>query len=1040
MLPFSSRGNSEVPVRATSRLRQSASTLVAIGAVLAITATLTIGTVVLLDQQGTRGIQSELETRAGPDLALRASLALASNPSRQDEQVRAAIASSFAGAQLDVQVVRTLESHVTVLALTDDPDEAEHGGSARSIPDFDERADLVLGAAPVAPNEVAVQDDAADELGLAPGDEVLLAGERFIVSGTWQARDLLDPRWFGDPMIDSGFDEDYGPFVIDESAWGRLDLNPSVFWTIVPDARQIDAGNIDAIIGSWNRIRDAWRPTVAGLESLTSQNPLVQTLRGLETQLDGLRAAEPVIFSLIGAAALVGLAELIRLLVATRARVSALYWARGDSRGGIARRTAVDVALAGLIGALIGTAAAAAGTAALWGVAALARVGPAVLLPTAVVLAGAIVIAVVASRPDEPRGGRTARAAGAVRRAALPGIAVLLALAAILSVWQLRLYGSPLTPTVEGLGDVDPVAVLAPALSLAAAVLVFVVAMPRIAVLLERWARRRRLTTQLAARGIRARIALLTAPLVLMALATGTVTVAAAYSATWDRAFTETAALRAGSDLHANARAEGITAQAQDAVLALDGVTAAAPLEVQPLSVGGESGTLLGVAPEALLQLATSVEGAFDPAAAAEQIQSDLPGPVLPADASAVLLTVRTDGLAAPPTLSLYLGDPLGFLRSASAELEGVEGAAGGEQTLTYAVTSLPVAPSGPWRVASIDLRFAEQEIESSAELHLVGLEATGSDGGTETVPLDQFWMADSPGLLQEPPATDPDGTGLILPGATTQARLTPSLTGTVDDRPRPRILVSQQLATRFDVALGDTLSFPLQDGIERLDCIVAGVLPAVPGAAHESAVLIDLGVVQHYQLRTTEVPADPRDLWIGSGDPTATASAVRAELPANTRIDSALDPVGRGILGSASVALWAAAIGVLLLAIIGIATSASARLRSARTDIAVLRALGLSSVDQGRIPSGELRTVLILGLVVGLLSGGAVAALTVPFFARAAVTAPYFSLGTALRFDPVGWVVPVGVLVAAAAAVVAVMAARVRALVPVALPGEDTE
>jgi hypothetical protein len=139
-----------VPVRATSRLWQSASTLAAIGAVLAITATLTIGTVVLLDQQGTRGIQAELDTRVGADLALRASIALAANPQRQDEQVRDAVETSFAGSHLDLEVIRTLESHVTVLALSDDPDELERGGSARSIPDFDDRVDFVAGVGPVA--------------------------------------------------------------------------------------------------------------------------------------------------------------------------------------------------------------------------------------------------------------------------------------------------------------------------------------------------------------------------------------------------------------------------------------------------------------------------------------------------------------------------------------------------------------------------------------------------------------------------------------------------------------------------------------------------------------------------------------------------------------------------------------------------------------------------------------------------------------------------------------------------------------------------
>lgn len=1019
----------------TSRLRESAATLVAIGAVLAITSALAAGAAVFLDHEGTRGIQTGLATRAGADLALRASLNRASNPDAQDEQVRAAIAASFAPAAVDVEVTRALDSHVTIRAVSDDPEVVDRGGSAQSIPDFADRVDLVSGAVAEKPNEVAVQADAAAALGLAPGGQVLIAGERFVVTGTWRVKDFLDPRWYGDEMLVTGYEDDFGPFVIPESAWSRLDVNPTVTWTIVPDAAQIDASNIALITGAWSGVRDDWRREVDGTETLSTQNRLVLTLRELQVRLDGLRAVEPVIFTLTAAVALVGLAELIRLLAAGRRSITALYWARGDSRRSIARRLTVDVAAAAAVGTVVGLGATTGGfvLAGLGG--SVLRSGFAAWVTTLIVVAGAVVLSILASRPapaSAPKGGRAARRA---RQLALPGVAVLAVLAAAVSVSQLRLYGSPLTPTVDGSGSVDPIAVVAPAAALAAAVLLLVLVLPRLARLVERRAGSDRLTVSLATRNVARRLGLMMAPLVLMALATGSVSLAATYSATWETAFGDTAALRAGSDLHVDSRVEGIPADAQDEVRSAEGVSAVAPLEVQPLTVGGESGTIVGASPGAVAELAVSVPGQFDPAEAAAQIRSEVPGPVLPADATGLSLTVAATGFVSAPELSVYLADEAGFLRHVPL----VGGAVGGGE-ISYAADALPAAASGAWRIAAIDFRFADQRFEKiPANLRVTGITAlTGT--GTADIPIEGYWIVDTPGLQVSLPVNYATGAGFVLAEDTSGARLTPSLNGTYEDRVRPPVVVSQQLASRFDIGVGDTLAFSLRDGVERLNGVVAAVVPAIPGARTDTAVLMDLAVIQHFQLRTTAEPADPRDLWISTSSSDEVATAIQAALPANTRIDSRLDPVGRQILGSATVALGATAAAIVLLAVIGVGSSAAARLRGGRNDVAVLRALGLSAREQGRILAAELWIVLAGGLVAGLLAGAAVAVLTIPYFARAAVTLPYLSIPTQVRVDLVGGGILLGVLCLGAALVVLTVRARVGRLVAGALPGGDAE
>ncbi|MEP6875200.1 MAG: hypothetical protein ABI887_12615, partial [Burkholderiales bacterium] len=180
-------------VFSVSRLRASAATLSSIVAVLALVTGFSIGTSAYLDAQGTRGIQAGLANRAGADVALRASLTVAENPERQDGEVRAAIRSTFAGTGVPMTVDRTVSSHVTVRPHPEAEEPEDRGGSAASIPDIADRVVTVAGAEPTKSTEAFVQADAAAALGIAAGDHVLLAGEPFVISGTWRVKDFLDP-------------------------------------------------------------------------------------------------------------------------------------------------------------------------------------------------------------------------------------------------------------------------------------------------------------------------------------------------------------------------------------------------------------------------------------------------------------------------------------------------------------------------------------------------------------------------------------------------------------------------------------------------------------------------------------------------------------------------------------------------------------------------------------------------------------------------------------------------------------------------------
>ena len=117
-----------------------------------------------------------------------------------------------------------------------------------------------------------------------------------------------------------------------------------------------------------------------------------------------------------------------------------------------------------------------------------ARAVPVAVLAASVALAGSVLL--VAGRAWHAATRPVVRGAGdevgRMPRAAVAGGVVLVAVAAAVSLWQFRLYGSPLVPSASGALEVDVVAVLAPVLVLLALSLAALGLARPIGVLLER--------------------------------------------------------------------------------------------------------------------------------------------------------------------------------------------------------------------------------------------------------------------------------------------------------------------------------------------------------------------------------------------------------------------------------------------------------------------------------------------------------------------------------------------------------------------------
>lgn len=1032
------------------RLREHASLFAAVLGVVALVSGLSVGLIGYLGQSADDGVRTGLATRAGADLALRASLALDPDAGRQDVEVRAAIAHSLDGIPLTVD--RTLSARVEIQEILDGVPQSRKRAVVLSIADLPEVASLVEGRWPASPDEVSMQVTAAERLGVVVGDRLRMGDAEVAITGTWVVDDPLAPRWLGDALLIDGVDDlDEGPIIVDERLWAQLESDPRVRWTIVPDITALSAADLGTAVDAWNRIGTEWRDQVSSsLVTLERQGRFKRTALELLSRVDALQAIQPVVLLLLAAIALVTIAELGRLLTTTRATEIALLWSRGASAIDIARSTAVEAALAAAAGAAAGTAAA---LGALWwlvGPEAPPRAGAAVwVVPVAATVGTVLVVAGSAFRSARRQTVRDpSDAAGRARRLAGPGVVVLATAAAALSVWQLRLYGSPLTPTAEGGTDVDPIAVVAPALTLVAVVLLALLLFPRVASLDELATRRAGVARILAARTVARRLQIVAAPIVVVAVACSTLVVASGYATTWSDSFGRTSDLRAGAALHASAGFRGLDPQTIGELSAQPGVDAVAPVDLEVLQIGGDTGSIVAATPRTVREVATSASGVFDRDAAADAIGTGVPGPVLPDGTRELTLTTSQFGFAEIPLVSLQLMDAYGVLRSVPFDA-GVDAGAdpttvgGGfeRRLVTYRLTfgEGALAAPAPWQILALDVEVSRDAVVGDgAGLFAMSELAAGTDAGTEPVELDPYWHPESPSLIFDPPTSNLNGLGFTIGPDTRNIRMTPTFDDQMTDRTTPPVVISQQLADLYGLQPGDTVSFFLEDSYDRSNCIVERVVPAIPGAEIEAAVLIDLAYVLHQRVRVQQDPDPPRDFWIASSDPEAASSALRPLLPANTRLQTATDAAGREVLGSAAVALWLGAFGCLVLAVIAVVAVVRAQLRSRRLDVAVLRAIGLSSRDQAAVRRRELAIVLGYGALTGLIAGFAVAWLTVPQLARAAVVDPYSTVPTPLGFDLAGLGLGLAAVALALAIVVTVYTSRVAVQARTAIGAEE--
>jgi hypothetical protein len=895
---------------------------------------------------------------------------------------------------------------------------------------------LADGAWPAAPDEAAVQADAAEAAGLGVGDTVSLGvdpdepaatGTPVTITATWRVTDPDDAVWLGDPATLTGSDGAYpGPVVVSQETLADLDTDPFARWTVVPDGATLIPAHLPALAALAAGIeRGLGEDTSVAPRGLTVAGTLDTTAADLAAALDAADAVALVPLCLLALVGLVALVQVARLLAATREAEVALLVSRGAAPGTVTAAAVVEGVLLAL------TAAAAGGTAA-WaalrivaaedaGAAAPAATPVAVGLAVAVVAAATLTLVAALQAQAAVRRQVTDRS-GRVRQVAALGTVVLTVAAAAVSVTQLLRYGSPLLTTPDG-ARTDLTAAAAPALALAA---LAVAAMAVLGPATRLWAalagRSRGVVGPLAARQVARRLVVYVVPVVLLVLAGGAATLAGGYTGTAERLRADVDVLANGADVRVTAPENGRLDPApyllgEPGTDAGPDAVAAAPVLATTGYSDGRPVTMLALPTAALPAVMRAPTEVLDVGRAAGTLAGDpfATAPALPDDAREVSLTVSGSirpltGVTMPAggpshelEMSMVLAAPDGTLATLElgqlAEGDGTGSTLGPDPTTHELSAEVPPPPAGQaWRVAALDLDTRPGWWLADARLTLRGLTAGGEplevSGWTRSETLDG-----AEGLELSPDAP-PGEVELSMPlgdGAAGASRL--RLLTTPEPAPVP-LLVSSSLTEALSIEPDDP--FELTLGGTRLAVVAVASSGTVPGALEPYAALLDRGALAAALVREVKEPVLTSEVWLAAGPPGATApadavtrlaqevTAVAEATSASVRDRPDVTTPGHGTTATAvpvRVSFWLAAAGATVLALAGVLAVAVATLRQRRGEVIVLRAVGLGPVAQARARSAELISVGLVALAVGAVAGWWVARFVVGGLAAATLT-----------------------------------------------------
>ncbi|WP_433317166.1 FtsX-like permease family protein [Micromonospora sp. CA-269861] len=964
----------------------------------------------------------------------------------RDKAVRAEFATGLGGVPVSVTAARYGTGRELTGDLGQIPRTADEPvfASLATLDDLTDHAELTSGAWPrpgANPVQVSLPERVAGALGLTVGERVPVrdrATERrgeLVLAGTWRPRDPADTYWLLAPGVGAGSvgsGTSYGPFTLDPADFAAtFPGSVSATWLAQPDLGGVDTADLPAV-------RKALTEAVTAAPEAAQLGSSGQTMTKMPQLLDRIARADlvgrsslatPLLLILVlGGYALVLVAALLH---EDRRPQTALLRARGAARrqlaGLAAREATLVVAPAAVLGPLIAGEAlryvrpggsgdlstAGGNTTLVWAAAAATAAGclVAMVLPT---LRGAgTYVADMAARSRPNR-------AASVQRASVDLVLVALA---VLAWVQLRRYASPLAGSGGQLG-LDPLLVAAPTLGVLAGAVLALRVLPPLTRFAERFVDRRPWTATMfgmwqAGRRPHA------GPVLLLALAVGGSTLAWSLISTGERSQVEQAGHTVGADLRVTERDGGAPPTRAGELAALPSVDRVLPAWRDEIRVGRENvpATVIGVDPASAPGVVRLADRLGDGSASQQYrrmvgARGAPAGVELPAGARAVTGTIRTPVSNAARSLkvavTLLVTTPDGLaLRLPAADADG-------DGRATPFTVRLPDLGGARLRLAGFEADGG-LAAGNSYRLQVDGLTVVNADGTNRPAELGGDWTMTVPG--REPTPLRTTGTGFaadrsveVIPGG--QFAYQPPTRFAVvpggDNRPVP-VLMTPGVVNALSLRVGDTVDLTLSGA--TLPVHLVGELAAVPATTGEG-VLLDLPAAVDAMIRSSGAVRPVPEWWVAAGDADAAAQAASA-LPGVTVLNreaaieaAADDPYWRG----SRTGMLAAALGAVLLALVGLMVDVWATARRRLGEFAVLHTLGATPRLMARALLAEQTFLAGIGVGVGLILGTAVGATMAPLvILTPAAGRPTPPAAFVLPWVPIG-LTAVGLLLAALA------------------------
>ena len=900
--------------------------------------------------------------------------------------------------------------------------------------DVPAHAHLIAGAwpafaGPTAPLEVVLLESAAKALGLSVGEQAALLPPQAEAAQAVQVRlvgvfaidDATDPYWDADEQLTTGIvgnagDRVIGPFLTTPEAILQATALNSVRmrWIAAPgfDALTIDnLGRVNARLGSM----PARLPTSA-LSHPVVVTGLPDILGAAERSL--LVSRTQMLLLMAQLAVMAGYAILLTasLLVDHRNVETAMLRSRGAGPGAIAWLALIEGLLIVVPVVLVAPWLAVLEAMVLNVAGPLSDIGL-VIKPTVTtdsyLLAGAaglgclillVVPAFLAARNLASASREMSRTDTRPLSQRL-GLDTALLIVSGIALWQLSLYGAPLTRTVQGTLGFDPLLAAAPALGLLAGGILALRILPLMAALMETWiARGRDLVASLGARQLARRPLRYTRTALLLMLAMALGVFALSYAETWSGSQRDQAAYQAGADVRAaiSTLPNGTPPTTAD-YTALPGVHAAMPVERIPRGISPTTGSVDVLAIDAAT--ATQVVN-FRSDQAAQPLDvlmaaltAGRPSPAL------LALPEGTAFLRIEPTLRYFTEGPAtrgpvafevgAVTRDASGHLFTFEQNVVTEVGFDGSVAEI-IVPARGLELAALELsvsRLAQEAAATSLGVRSVSA-GTSADGPWQPLPTDG-WSAHvtfQQGVLSVPPPAMVNGMVVSADGAT-RSILWIGSTGRVAfidsdvraiDGPLP-VIVNPAFLEATGTVEGDEISATVDSRPRRLT--ISGTVDTFPTTdPTKPLMLVDGATLDLLRLQATGETRDADEWWL-SVEPGMAAPVIAAlhsqpfdsseVVGAEDRARSlSTDPVALGIIGALLLGFVATGVFALVALIVSAAVSA----RQRRTEFALLRALGLSSSQLSRWLWLENGSLVLASLVGGTCVGLVISWLALPF------------------------------------------------------------